>query len=1003
MSKILLRTFAVALLLFSQSLSADQQSADLQNAELPNSERPNIIVIMADDMGFSDIGCYGSEIPTPNLDSLAQRGVRFTDFYNTSRCCLSRASILTGLYPHQTGMGGMNYNDTGRPGYRAQLMPDVATIPEVLKTAGYRTGMVGKWHLTRSGTIDDGPNGSWPLERGFDHFFGSMEGAKNYFQPKWFFDDEREITEFEDDFFYTDALSDRACEFIKNDNEPFFLYVAFYAPHFPLQAPAEDIEKFRGTYAAGWESIRAARFQRQLESGVVPSGTSLSPPDDNIPGWDTLSNAQRDELDHRMAVYAAQVHRLDAGVGRIIETLRESGQLENTLIMFCSDNGGQDGDPLGDGMLTGDASSAVGVRYGRGWSNVSNTPYQLYKGKTREGGIRTPFIISWPENGSENGTLNQTPAHLIDIASTCFEAAGVSAPESIAGRPVKPVEGFSLLGALGREATVHRDPRSSVLPPMDRPIYFEHEGWKGMRAGNWKIVSSKRRNPVWQLFDIENDRTETNDVAESYPEVLSQLVEQWYSWAEHADVLETSSRTSRSPRGPPQGRPNVVWIVADDLSPDLGCYGTIAVSTPNIDQLAAHSIRYTNAFCTSPVCSPSRTALVTGIHQSTIGGHHHRTRNRPDLAPGSTVMEMFREAGYFTSIRGKTDYNFNSEFKFDGGHWREREEGQPFFAQFHIKEPHRGFVRENNADRRANLELPPFYPDHPLVRADWANYLASIEVLDRKVGNILEQLEEDGLTENTIVIFFGDHGRPHVRDKQFLYDGGINVPLLVSLPEEVGGGETDARLVSLIDIAPTCLTLCGLDVIDAMQGVDFLSDQPERSFVVAGRDRSGDQIDRMRCVRTERFKYIRNYHPELSYTGRSSYKLLSYPVETLMQVLNDRGELNEAQSAFMAATKPAEELYDLVNDPDELTNLAGDRSNADILLELSTTLDNWEEQTDDLGRQPEGTDEWLEDSVIKGKRDDFFRRMRRRGFERNYDPEDYLNWWLRELEVVDKG
>ncbi|MEM9660476.1 MAG: sulfatase, partial [Planctomycetota bacterium] len=351
-----------------------------------------------------------------------------------------------------------------------------------------------------------------------------------------------------------------------------------------------------------------------------------------------------------------------------------------------------------------------------------------------------------------------------------------------------------------------------------------------------------------------------------------------------------------------------MWIIADDVGTELGCYGYPEVATPNLDRLAADGARYTRAFATSPVCSPSRTAFQTGRYQTTIGGHHHLTRDPqelPDAFP--TVTKLMREAGYFASngrgVReqrlGKSHFNFvyEAEKFFDGADWSQRDAGQPFFAQVQIKEPHRPFVQSNR--QRPKAPIPSYYPDHAVTRADWANYLASVEVLDQKVGTVLDRLDAEGVAENTLVVFFGDHGRPHVRDKQWLYEGGLHVPLIVRWPGRVTAGRVNDGLVSLLDLMPTTLVAAGVET-PSLPGLNLLADGWEgHERLFAARDRCGDASDRIRSVRTRRFKYIRNFHPDRPYLQLSSYKKLSYPVETLMKVQYARGEWT---SPFMAPT-----------------------------------------------------------------------------------------------------
>ncbi len=453
-------------------------------------------------------------------------------------------------------------------------------------------------------------------------------------------------------------------------------------------------------------------------------------------------------------------------------------------------------------------------------------------------------------------------------------------------------------------------------------------------------------------------------------------------------------------------QPNVLWIYGEDLSPDLGCYGTPAVQTPNIDRLAEEGTRFTNAFVTCPVCSPSRSALITGTYQTHFDAHNHRSnREKPLRDDMKLITDCFREAGYFTcnspgppyNRRGKTDFNFQRERPFDGIDWSERAEGQPFYAQINIPDTHRVFKpdpeRPINPD---DVQLPPYYPDHPLTRKDWALYLESIQILDRKVGEILERLDAEGLSENTIVFFMSDHGRAHIRCKQFLYDGGIHIPLIVRWPGNVEAEVVSDELVSGVDLTPTTLSLTGLDIPNYVQGQIFLGSETEsREAVFAARDRCDGTDDRIRCIRTSRYKLIRNYHPELPYMQFNGYKKLQYPLWTLIRILAEKGELSEAQQHFLQQTRPSEELYDLQTDPHEVNNLAGDKGYAAVQSDLNRKLDAWIEATGDMGETPESdeiTTYWDENMM-----ESFRESMKGRGLSPEISDSDYLAWWERKL------
>jgi N-sulfoglucosamine sulfohydrolase len=456
-------------------------------------------------------------------------------------------------------------------------------------------------------------------------------------------------------------------------------------------------------------------------------------------------------------------------------------------------------------------------------------------------------------------------------------------------------------------------------------------------------------------------------------------------------------------------RPNVLWIYGEDLYPDLGCYGTPVVHTPHIDQLAAEGTTYKNSFVTCPVCSPSRSAIITGRYQTAIGAHNHRSKRDVPLPNGvRLITDYFRDAGYFTcnspgpgsyDNAGKTDFNFLVEKPFDGSDWSARKKDQPFYAQLNITDTHRDFARD--AERPidpASVEIPPYYPDHPLVRADWAQYLESIQVLDRKIGQVMQRLEQEGLRDNTIVFFIGDHGRAHARDKQFLYDGGLRVPCIARWPGQIAAGAIDEQLVSGVDFAATALHLCGLPVPQDLDGRAFIKgDSAARETVFAARDRCDGTDDRIRCVRTARYKYIRNLKPERPYMQFNAYKKHQYPAWTLLRVLHQRGQLSTAQAQFLAPTRPPEELYDLHKDPHELNNLAADPAHESTRSNLCQQLDQWMAATKDQGLIEEATSIQADEKIQMQRSYD--ERMQARGLAPDISDLDYFNWWLREFNL----
>ena len=496
---------------------------------------PNLIVILADDMGFSDIGCYGSEIATPNIDALAANGLRFTRCYNTARCCPTRACLLTGLYPHQTGIGhmtseGEHHFDYGVPGYRGVLNRNCVTLGEALGAAGYRTVMTGKWHV---GTA----RGGWPLDRGFDRYFGIVRGACNYFHPdpdKLLVEDDTAVTELGEDFYTTDAFTTHAIDFVRDTPEdtPFFLYLAYNAPHWPLNAWPEDIDRYRERYAGGWDALREERFARQRAMGLLDERWPLTPRDESVPAWESLPEARREELALRMAIYAAQVDRLDQNVGRLVAALKASGKWDNTVILFLSDNGGcAEGGNWGAGPAEElETKEGYWLSYGRGWANASNTPFRRYKHWVHEGGISTPLVAHWPGGIPEtlHGSFVRQPVHVVDLMPTLLELAGGAYPETFGGNAIPPAEGWSFAPVL----------RGDMKATRPGPIFWEHEGNRAVCEGRWKLVSAfDPKQDTWELHDLETGRTETENVSASHPDLVEAMASQYEVWAARCGVV----------------------------------------------------------------------------------------------------------------------------------------------------------------------------------------------------------------------------------------------------------------------------------------------------------------------------------------------------------------------------------------------------------------------------------------------------------------------------------
>lgn len=524
--------------------------------------RPNIIIILADDLGYSDLGCYGGEINTPALNNLAENGLRFTQFYNASRCCPSRASLLTGLYPHQAGIGGMTM-DKGLVGYRGYLTENTVTIAEVLKKVGYHTGMVGKWHV--SNTIEQekeeqlkwlahqisypafSPLSQYPVNRGFDKYYGNIWGVVDFFDPFSLVNGTKPVESVPKDYYHTIAIGDTAIAYVDDftrDDKPFFLYVAHTAPHWPLHALPQDIKKYDDTYKVGWDAIRKGRYQKMLKSGLI-NGETAPLSQRMFPDKQWENNPDKEWDARAMAVHAAMVDRMDQTIGKLIEKLKEKGELDNTLIFFLSDNGAsyeipakygpgfdragstRDGRkvifPVEKEALPGPQTVHAGI--GPEWANVANTPLRYYKSKEHEGGIATPFIVHWPKKINKKGTITNQPGHVIDIMATCLDVSGAVYPKTFEGRKITPIQGKSLLPAfLGKKQKGH-----DVL-------FWEHLGASAIRQGDWKLVKLTQKSE-WELYNLAKDRTEVNDLAGKYPEKVKELSVLWQKMANDLNVL----------------------------------------------------------------------------------------------------------------------------------------------------------------------------------------------------------------------------------------------------------------------------------------------------------------------------------------------------------------------------------------------------------------------------------------------------------------------------------
>ena len=503
-------------------------------------KRPNIVVMFADDMGFSDLGCYGSEIETPNIDRLAGSGIRFSHFRNTARCCPSRASLLTGLYAHQAGVGHMVNPRPSLPAYQGDLNRNCVTVAQVLKESGYQTMMAGKWHVTPA----NGKQHNWPLQRGFDKYYGIIAGAASYYRPAALTRDNTPIEAEGNDYYLTDAIGQNSVKYIEEaakKPEPFFLYTAFTSPHWPLHAFETDIDRHKGRYKYGWDALRAERHTRQVKMGLVDPKWGLTPRDEDVPAWKDAPDKEWHQ--RRMEVYAAQIDRMDRNVGAILDTLKRTGQDRNTLVMLLADNGGcaeelpsdrlnnsspkqaRDGRAMRPGNTPGVMPGAEDTfgSYGIGWANASNTPFRRYKHWVHEGGIATPMIASWPGHVAKPGSITHENGHIIDLMATCVDVAGAKYPGG-PGTTIPPMEGRSLAPALAGKKIARND-----------AFYWEHEGNRAVIDGKYKVVSKFPNQ--WELYNLEADRCEMKDLSKTETARLATMAGRYDGWAKRCGVL----------------------------------------------------------------------------------------------------------------------------------------------------------------------------------------------------------------------------------------------------------------------------------------------------------------------------------------------------------------------------------------------------------------------------------------------------------------------------------
>ena len=780
---------------------------------------PNVLVILADDLGFSDLGCYGGEIDTPNLDSLAANGLRFTQGYNTARCWPSRGALLTGYYAQairRDVLPGQKGNGQGQRPAWAQL------LPQLLAPAGYRSYHSGKWHV-------DGK----PLEQGFARSLDVVGGQYDFFDPQGITVEGRPAPQTAD-FYATTAIGDHAVACLEEHAaghaaKPFFHYVPFTAPHFPLHAPQPLIAKYRDRYRTGWNATRQARYERIAKLGIVTTGLAalereIGPPyrDPNVLGilgageidrplpWDELTPEQREFQATKMAIHAAMIDSMDQAIGRILSQLKAMGAFENTLILFASDNGasaelivrGKGHDPAAP-----PGSQMSHLCLGPGWSSCANTPFRRHKTWVHEGGIATPWIVHWPQGIAAKGELRRQPVHVIDVVPTVLELAGVGAPVEHDGKPVPPLQGRSFVKSLG-------DP---AAPPAHDALWWCHEGNRAVRVGDWKLVAAK--NTPWELYDLATDRCETNNRAGKEPARVAELEAAWNRIADECRTLAADGKPADSPAATSVKRPNIIYVMTDDQGyGDIAAHGNPVIHTPNLDRLRNQSVRLTE-FHVSPTCAPTRAAFMTGRHEFRSGVTHTILERERLALSAVTLPQLLRRAGgYTTGIFGKWHLGdedayqpgqrgFDRVFIHGGGGigqsypgscgdapgntyydpvirsdgrfvktkgyctdvffnealaWMDakRKEGKPFFCSIATNAPHAPYDPPPGADTPylPKLAAAGIAADGKPSRADVASFFGMIENIDTNMGRLIEKLDEWGIADDTVLVFTTDNG-----------------------------------------------------------------------------------------------------------------------------------------------------------------------------------------------------------------------------------------------------
>ena len=905
--------------------------------------RPNIVVVLTDDQGYGDTSGHGHPIlKTPNLDRLEAQGRSFQNFYVSPTCAPTRSALMTGRHEFFNGV-------THTILERERLRLDAVTVAEVLQGAGYGTGIFGKWHLGDEDLYQPGVRG---FQETFIHGAGGIgqtypgsggDAPENKYHQPWVL--HNGVFE-KTDGYCTDVFFQRATDWMEEKvgggGDPFFCWIATNAPHAPYIARPED----------------AALFE----------GMGLEENEKNFYGM---------------------IHNIDQNVGKLMQKLDQWGIAEQTLVVFMNDNG-----------------TALGAER-------FNASMRGGKGTAWLGGTRANSFWRWPTK-IPAGSCDALTAH-VDVFRTFASLAGVKLEDELQSQ----AHGRNLLGLLKDPKDVWED-RTLVTHlgrwPRGASPDVQKYHHAAIRNDRYTLVSVPGKelgkqvggaSPNWKLYDVKSDFGQKEDISKEKPEVLASLSDAFEAWWDSVQphlVNEAVTPVSENPfkvrfrqqypsgqeSDGPRERPNILWVIVEDMSAHFGCYGEKTITTPNVDALASRGVRFANAFVTGPICSISRSALITGRYQTSLGVHNHRSS-----VPGHVirldqnaplVSELFHQAGYHVNnvtweafLKGseelskdskvaiaKTDYNFEwePEKSYDATHWSLRGEGKPFFVQVQLhggkfrgqapKEAWPGKVLKElgSITRPEDVVLPPYLPDHPVIRTDWAQYLDCVRYTDYQLGKILDRLREAGELDRTIIFFMTDHGISHVRNKQFLYDGGIHVPLIVAGPglgaSGLGGpGVVRTDLVEHIDLGATSLGFAGIAKPGAMQSQDiFAKGYEPREAVYGARDRADETVDWIRSVRTRSWKYIRNGFPSRPYLQPNQYKDSKAIVQAMVQ-WHAEGKLTAQQALIMAESRPLEELYDLENDPYESNNLAQLDEHREVLERLRNTLIEWQMRTGD--------------------------------------------------------